>query len=113
MRSSVWKMRKLQLELKRSYIKPNISRLGESLLPRAIISTFVPAHFDEIKKEAENTTSHGKLLKIDPILIVGKYIYPDTGEMGIISKEDLAILLNGLDFVYRIEGKLDKKYDLF
>ena len=46
-------------------------------------------------------------------LDVGKYIYPDTGKMGVISKKDLAILLNGLDFVYRIEGKLDKKYDLF
>ena len=46
-------------------------------------------------------------------LDVGKYIYPDTGKMGAISKEDLRILLNGLDFVYRLEGKLDKKYDLF
>ena len=26
---------------------------------------------------------------------------------------DLAILLNGLDFVYRLEGKLNKKYDLY
>ena len=25
---------------------------------------------------AESTTSHGKLLKIDPILIVGSYVYP-------------------------------------
>ena len=46
-------------------------------------------------------------------LDVGKYIYPDTGEMGTISKDDLKILLNGLDFVYRLEGKLNKKYDLF
>lgn len=46
-------------------------------------------------------------------LDVGKYIYPDTGGMGSISKEDLRILLNGLDFVYRLEGKFNKKYDLF
>ena len=46
-------------------------------------------------------------------LDVGKYIYPDTGQMGTISKDDLKILLNGLDFVYRLEGKLNKKYDLF
>jgi len=46
-------------------------------------------------------------------LDVGKFIYPDNGTLGAISKEDLKILLNGLDFVYRIEGKLDKKYDVF
>ena len=46
-------------------------------------------------------------------LDVGKYIYPDTGEMGTITNDDLAVLLNGLDFVYRFEGKLNKKYDLY
>jgi hydroxymethylglutaryl-CoA reductase (NADPH) len=33
-------------------------------------------NFDELKQLAESTTSHGKLLKIDPILIVGSYVYP-------------------------------------
>ena len=33
-------------------------------------------NFDELKKIAESTTSHGKLLKIDPIIIIGNYIYP-------------------------------------
>ena len=33
-------------------------------------------NFDELKVIAESTTSHGKLLKIDPILIAGSYIYP-------------------------------------
>jgi len=33
-------------------------------------------NFDELKEIAESTTSHGKLLKIDPILIAGSYIYP-------------------------------------
>ena len=33
-------------------------------------------NFDELKKLAESTTSHGKLVKIDPVLIVGSYVYP-------------------------------------
>ena len=33
-------------------------------------------NFRELKEIAESTTSHGKLLKIDPILIVGTYVYP-------------------------------------
>ena len=33
-------------------------------------------NFDELKEIAESTTSHGKLVKIDPILIVGSYVYP-------------------------------------
>ena len=33
-------------------------------------------NFDELKAIAEATTSHGKLVKIDPILIVGSYVYP-------------------------------------
>ncbi|MCL2114828.1 MAG: hydroxymethylglutaryl-CoA reductase (NADPH) [Methanobrevibacter sp.] len=32
--------------------------------------------FQKLKKIAESTTNHGKLLKIDPILIVGNYVYP-------------------------------------
>ena len=33
-------------------------------------------NFYELKSIAESTTSHGKLVKIDPILIVGSYVYP-------------------------------------
>lgn len=33
-------------------------------------------NFKELKEIAESTTSHGKLLKIDPIFVVGDYIYP-------------------------------------
>ena len=33
-------------------------------------------HFEKLKKIAESTTKHGKLLKIDPILIVANYVYP-------------------------------------
>lgn len=32
--------------------------------------------FQKLKEIAETTTSHGKLIKIDPILIVGNYVYP-------------------------------------
>lgn len=40
------------------------------------IKAWIEGHFKELKKAAEVTTRHGKLIKIDPILIVGKYIYP-------------------------------------
>jgi hydroxymethylglutaryl-CoA reductase (NADPH) len=40
------------------------------------IKTWIKDHFKELKKAAEVTTRHGKLLKIDPIIIVGRYIYP-------------------------------------
>ena len=33
-------------------------------------------NFTQLKEIAESTTSHGKLLKIDPILIAGSYVYP-------------------------------------
>lgn len=33
-------------------------------------------NFQKLKKIAESTTNHGKLLKIDPILLVGNYVYP-------------------------------------
>lgn len=40
------------------------------------IKAWFEDNFDELKEIAESTTSHGKLLKIDPILIAGSYIYP-------------------------------------
>ncbi|MEN4017597.1 MAG: hydroxymethylglutaryl-CoA reductase (NADPH) [Methanobacterium sp.] len=40
------------------------------------IKAWINEHFSELKKAAEVTTRHGKLVKIDPILVVGKYIYP-------------------------------------
>lgn len=33
-------------------------------------------NFSELKEIAESTTSHGKLLKIDPIFVAGSYVYP-------------------------------------
>ena len=40
------------------------------------IKQWIEEHFDEIKEVAESTTNHGKLIKIDPIAIVGHYVYP-------------------------------------
>ena len=67
-------------------------------------------NFDELKQLAESTTSHGKLLKIDPILIVGSYVYPrfvySTGDsMGmnmvtIASEKILDKLANETDAVH-------------
>jgi hydroxymethylglutaryl-CoA reductase (NADPH) len=37
---------------------------------------WIETHFNELKKTAETTTRHGKLVKIDPIIIVGRYLYP-------------------------------------
>ena len=40
------------------------------------VKTWFEDNFSKIKEVAESTTSHGKLIKIDPILIVGAYVYP-------------------------------------
>lgn len=40
------------------------------------IKNWFEDNFDKLKEIAEATTSHGKLIKIDPILIVGNYVYP-------------------------------------
>ncbi|MBE6493640.1 MAG: hydroxymethylglutaryl-CoA reductase (NADPH) [Methanosphaera stadtmanae] len=39
------------------------------------LKTWIQNNFDKLKEIAESTTSHGKLLKIDPISIVGHYVY--------------------------------------
>ena len=36
-------------------------------------------------------------------LDVGRFMYPESGQMGLISKDELRILLNELDFVYRLD----------
>ncbi len=48
------------------------------------LKKWIEDNFDSIKDAAESTTSHGKLLKIDPIAIVGRFVFPrfayDTGD---------------------------------
>lgn len=73
----------------------NVSILANQMTRAPVIKTkstkdaaklkrWINEHFTEIKKVAETTTSHGKLLKIDPIAIVGRYAYPrfvyDSGD---------------------------------
>jgi len=40
------------------------------------IKAWIERNFKELKTAAEVTTRHGKLIKIDPVLVVGRYIYP-------------------------------------
>jgi len=40
------------------------------------IKAWIENNFKELKKAAEVTTRHGMLIKIDPILVVGRYVYP-------------------------------------
>jgi hydroxymethylglutaryl-CoA reductase (NADPH) len=40
------------------------------------IKTWIEENFKELKKAAEVTTRHGRLIKVDPILVVGRYVYP-------------------------------------
>ena len=40
------------------------------------VKEWIKEHFNDLKEAAESTTRHGKLVKIDPIVVVGKYVYP-------------------------------------
>jgi hydroxymethylglutaryl-CoA reductase (NADPH) len=40
------------------------------------LKEWISANFDKLKQSAESTTRHGKLIKIDPVVVVGKYVYP-------------------------------------
>ena len=48
----------------------------ENSLGAIKVKEWFEENFTRVKEIAESTTSHGKLLKIDPILIVGSYVYP-------------------------------------
>lgn len=49
---------------------------AQSLSEALEIKDWIKNNFKELKKASEVTTRHGKLLKIDPILVVGRYLYP-------------------------------------
>ena len=49
---------------------------AESVMEAMEIKKWIENHFTELKEAAETTTSHGKLLKIDPVIVVGHYLYP-------------------------------------
>lgn len=48
----------------------------ESVVEAVKVKTWFEENFNELKAIAESTTRHGKLVKIDPIIIVGNYVYP-------------------------------------
>lgn len=48
----------------------------DSIVDAVKVKQWFEDKFDELKEIAESTTSHGKLVKIDPIIIVGNYVYP-------------------------------------
>ncbi|MDO5849845.1 MAG: hydroxymethylglutaryl-CoA reductase (NADPH) [Methanobacteriaceae archaeon] len=48
----------------------------ESIIEAVKVKTWFEENFDELKTIAESTTRHGKLVKIDPIIIVGNNVYP-------------------------------------
>ncbi|MDI9617480.1 hydroxymethylglutaryl-CoA reductase (NADPH) [Methanothermobacter sp.] len=37
---------------------------------------WIRENIDALREEAESTTRHGKLIKIDPIIVAGPYVYP-------------------------------------
>ena len=49
---------------------------AKSLTDALEIKVWIEGNFKELKKAAEVTTRHGKLVKIDPVLVVGRYVYP-------------------------------------
>jgi hydroxymethylglutaryl-CoA reductase (NADPH) len=49
---------------------------AESVSDAIKIKKWIHVNFKELKKAAEVTTRHGKLVKIDPILVVGRFVYP-------------------------------------
>ncbi|MBC7100346.1 hydroxymethylglutaryl-CoA reductase (NADPH) [Methanothermobacter tenebrarum] len=48
----------------------------ESIQEALKVREWIQENFERLKEAAESTTRHGKLIKIDPILIVGPYLYP-------------------------------------
>jgi hydroxymethylglutaryl-CoA reductase (NADPH) len=48
----------------------------ESITEALKIKNWIKEHFEDLKEAAEQTTRHGKLVKIDPVVVVGKYVYP-------------------------------------
>ena len=49
---------------------------AESAAEALKIKEWIERHFIELKEAAESTTRHGRLLKIDPVIVVGRYVYP-------------------------------------
>jgi hydroxymethylglutaryl-CoA reductase (NADPH) len=90
----------------------------ESVAESLKIKKWIQSNFNKLKEAAESTTRHGKLIKIDPVVIVGKYVYPrfvyTTGDsMGmnmvtIATETALNVLMNETSgHVISLSGNLD------
>lgn len=90
----------------------------ESVSEALKVKNWIKDNFSKLKDAAESTTRHGKLVKIDPVVIVGKYVYPrfvyTTGDsMGmnmvtIATEAALEVLLNETSgHVISLSGNFD------
>lgn len=49
---------------------------ADSVIEAIKTKEWIERHFIELKEAAESTTRHGKLVKVDPVVVVGRYLYP-------------------------------------
>ncbi|BDZ71974.1 hydroxymethylglutaryl-CoA reductase (NADPH) [Methanobacterium petrolearium] len=49
---------------------------ADSIQKALEVKEWIERHFIELKEASESTTRHGKLLKVDPVVVVGRYVYP-------------------------------------
>lgn len=49
---------------------------ADSIQKALELKEWIERHFIELKEAAESTTRHGRLLKVDPVIVVGRYVYP-------------------------------------
>jgi hydroxymethylglutaryl-CoA reductase (NADPH) len=49
---------------------------ANSVIEALEVKEWIDRHYIELKEAAESTTRHGKLLKVDPVVVVGRYVYP-------------------------------------
>ncbi len=49
---------------------------ADSAIEALKIKEWIERHYIELKEASESTTRHGRLLNIDPIVVVGRYVYP-------------------------------------
>lgn len=94
-------------------------RMGIYGLTKLISEQFSNSHYNTLFVFCSKNKKALKVLEFDSTGIwlylkkvnTGKLVYPDQGGIGKISTNDLNILINGLEFVYKIEGKTNIKYD--
>ncbi|BAM69738.1 3-hydroxy-3-methylglutaryl CoA reductase [Methanothermobacter sp. CaT2] len=58
-----------------SMTRAPVIRTG-SVVEALRLREWIYENIDALREEAESTTRHGKLVKIDPVMVVGSYVYP-------------------------------------